>query len=207
VETSRPDCQVKYAKIPALPWQPPPTADATRADVALLDRILAHDPNALAELYDRHGRLVFCLVLRILRDRDEAEDVVQEVFVQAWTRAGTYDAALGTPAGWLVGIARNRAIDRLRASTRRGHGTNIAAALPPRLPEQGSGGAQQLDIQRALDALPPEQRNLIEEAFFLGFTHSELAQRHDLPLGTVKTRIRNGMHALRGYLEGRYIEQ
>src|SRR5215475_3002367 len=88
--------------------------DETRADVALLERMTARDQRALAELYDRHARLLFGLIVRILRSHADAEDVLQEVFVQAWTRTDTYDATLGSPAGWLIGIARNRAIDRLR---------------------------------------------------------------------------------------------
>src|SRR5712692_7719168 len=87
----------------------------TRADISVIDRVVARDPSAIAELYDRHSRLLFGLILRILKDRGEAEDVLQEVFVQVWTRAETYNVALGAPAPWLVRIARNRAIDRLRA--------------------------------------------------------------------------------------------
>ena len=93
------------------------TPEDTRADIALLDRIVARDEAAVGELYDRHSRLLFGLVLRILRDRSEAEEVLQEVFVLVWTRAETYNVSLGSPAAWLVRIARNRAIDRLRSNT------------------------------------------------------------------------------------------
>jgi RNA polymerase sigma-70 factor, ECF subfamily len=207
VETSERECAAEYDKIPGLPLESP-TADATRADVALLDRIVQRDPNALGELYDKHSRLLFGLLLRILNNHEEAEEVLQEVFVQVWTRAGTYHGALGSPAGWLIGIARNRAIDRLRAQARR-RGTPDAATSPAADTPEGlaSRGEQQLDIQRALDVLPPEQRSLIEAAYFLGFTHAELAERYRLPLGTVKTRIRSGMQTLRKHLERRYIEQ
>jgi len=92
------------------------TSEETRVDIALLGRIVTGDEPALGELYDRHGRMLFGLLLRILKQRGDAEEVLQEVFVQAWTRAETYNAALGTPAGWLIGIARNRAIDRLRTN-------------------------------------------------------------------------------------------
>jgi RNA polymerase sigma-70 factor (ECF subfamily) len=197
-----------YVKIRSLSFHPR-AADRIGADVALLERVIARDPNALGELYDAYNRLLFGLVLRILRNRDEAEDVLQDVFVQAWTRASTYHRALGSPAGWLVGIARNRAIDRLRANTVRSGASETASAPPPvETPEnQASFGEQQRDVQRALGALPSEQRDLIEQAYFLGFTHSELADRHGLPLGTVKTRIRSGMQTLREQLERRLLER
>jgi len=196
----------EYVKIPPLSFQLP-TADEVHADVALLDRVIARDPNALGELYDKHSRLLFGLILRILRNRDEAEEVLQEVFVQAWTRASTYNSALGSPAGWLVRVARNRAIDRLRANAVRFR-TFEAQPPPTETPEtQASSGEQQLDIQRALDTLTSEQRDLIEHAYFLGFSHSELADRFSLPLGTVKTRIRSALQAVRVHLEGRMSVQ
>jgi RNA polymerase sigma-70 factor, ECF subfamily len=175
-------------------------------DIALLDRIARRDQAALAELYDRHCRLLFSLILRILRDRGEAEDVLQEVFVRVWDRADSYNPSLGTPAAWLVRISRNRAIDRLRSRTVR---AGILASELQR-PEQTADPAPDADPERyaasseerrviadALAALPPEQRLLIESAFYEGYTQSELAERFDLPLGTVKTRIRAGMQSLR----------
>ena len=193
----------EYVRIPPLSFQR--TSDEVSGEVALLDRVTARDPNALSELYDKHSRLLFGLILRILRNRDEAEEVLQEVFVQTWTKANTYHSALGSPAGWLVGIARNRAIDRLRANAVRFRTLETPPPpLPTETPTRGSLGEQQLDIQRALDTLPAEQRNLIQHAYFFGFTHSELADRFSLPLGTVKTRIRSGLQALRGRLEGRF---
>ncbi|HEY7499142.1 MAG TPA: sigma-70 family RNA polymerase sigma factor [Vicinamibacterales bacterium] len=179
------------------------TTGSVRNEAALLARVVARDQSALGELYDMYSRLLFGLILRILKNRDEAEEVLQEVFVQAWMRADTYQPSSGSPAGWLVGIARNRAIDRLRANNVRARALD-APALPAaqESPEsQASFAEQQLAVYRALDALPPEQRDLIEQAYFLGFTHSELAARCSLPLGTVKTRIRDGMRALRDRLE------
>jgi RNA polymerase sigma-70 factor (ECF subfamily) len=183
--------------------------DEIRADIARLERVIARDSDALAELYDGHGRRLFGLILRILKDRDEAEEVLQEVFMQAWTRASTYDQGLGSPAGWLLGIARNRAIDRLRANSVRVRAVEAVPEPPPTESPEGCAAVaeRQRDVRQALDALPSEQRELIEQAYFLGFTHSELAARFRLPLGTVKTRIRTGMLLLRGHLENRLMEQ
>lgn len=179
------------------------------ASVEILMRVAARDAAALAELYDRHSRLLFGLIVRIVRDQQDAEEVLQEVFVQAWTRADSYNAALGSPAGWLVGIARNRAIDRLRANVSRLRAFE-AAPLPPPVdtPESLSGATErQRDVRRALDALPREQRELIERAYFLGSTHSELAAQLALPLGTVKTRMRSGLAMLRALLDRRLLQQ
>ena len=177
--------------------------DDTRTDIAILDRIVARDERAVAELYDRHNRLLYGLVLRILRDRGEAEEVLQEVFVLVWTRAETYNVALGSPAAWLVRIARNRAINRLRSNAVRLRAVE-AAPVPvgggdnPEV--RAAESEQQRVVKRALEVLPPEQRILIEQAYYQGLTQSELAERFQLPLGTVKTRIRSGMMALREQL-------
>jgi len=185
------------------------TSEDTRVDVALIDRVVARDPGAIAELYDRHSRLLFSLILRILKERGESEDVLQEVFVSVWTKAETYKPTLGSPAAWLVGIARHRAIDRLRVDSVRlrvlaGSYSRPLADSPE---SQAARGEQLRDVTRALDALPPEQRALIEDAYFLGLTQSELAARFGLPLGTVKTRVRLGMVALRKQLHENFIER
>lgn len=185
------------------------TAEDTRADVALVARLVARDEGALGDLYDRHSRLLFGLLIRVLKQRSDAEEVLQEVFVQAWTRADTYNSALGTPAGWLIGIARNRAIDRLRANAVRLRA--VERVEPPAAvstPEtDASIGETQREIRRALEALPPEQRILITHAYFDGLTQSELAEQFSLPLGTVKTRVRTGLLALRGLLARSLIER
>jgi RNA polymerase sigma-70 factor (ECF subfamily) len=183
---------------------------ASQLDAVLLERIVARDAAAVGELYDRHSRLLYGLILRILADRGEAEEILQEVFVLVWNRAATYNPGLGPPAAWLVGIARNRAIDRLRANSarRRAFESVRVDVESNESPETNASlGEEQRAIRQALDAIPPEQRDLIEEAFFLGFTHSELAERHNLPLGTVKTRIRTGLLALREHLSHIGVEQ
>ena len=175
-------------------------------DAALLQRIVARDAAAVGELYDRHARLLFNLILRVLRDRADAEDVLQDVFVNVWERAGSYNPALGAPVAWLVRIARNRAIDRLRANaarTRLAETPHGAAAAGAACGDPG----QRHDVTCALDVLPREQRELVECAYFMGLTHSELAARFGLPLGTVKTRVRNGLMALRAHLQRSYVER
>jgi RNA polymerase sigma-70 factor (ECF subfamily) len=174
-----------------------------RVDIILIERIVSRDMSAVADLYDRHSRPLYGLILRILRDRSEAEEVLQEVFVAVWNRADTYDVEAGSPAAWLVRIARNRAIDRLRANTAR---VRAVESVPVELessdnPETSAWlGEQQRAVKRALEMIPREQRDLIEEAYYQGLTHSELAERHKLPLGTVKTRIRAGLLTLRQQL-------
>ena len=178
-------------------------SDDASTDISLIDRIARRDERAVGELYDRHSRVLYGLILRILRDRGEAEDVLQEVFVLVWTRAETYDVTLGSPVAWLVRIARNRAIDRLRANSVRLRAVESTPLLPVPDTDPESHALlseQQRAVAVALEALPCEQRMLIEQAYFLGLTQSELAERHQLPLGTVKTRIRAGMQALRQQL-------
>ena len=181
-------------------------------DLSLLQRIAARDTAALAELYDRHSRLLFGLILRVVRDRGEAEDLLQEAFVRVWTRAATYDALVGGPLPWIVRVARNCAIDRLRA--RRVRATIDAPAIDIAAVESATVATgietpestvliaeRRRTLTDALAGLPADQRQLVEAAFFEGYTHSELAHRFKLPLGTVKTRIRAGMIAMRKRLE------
>ena len=186
--------------------------DSDPTDLGLLQRIAARDTAALAELYDRHSRLLFSLILRIVRDRGDAEEILQEAFVRVWTRAEMYDARMGGPRPWLVRVARNCAIDRVRARRVRASVDTpafdpaaIEAAAPAtaiQTPETAVLDAEKRrTLTGALAGLPAEQRLLIEAAFFEGYTHSELAQRLGLPLGTVKTRIRAGLSVMRKRLE------
>jgi RNA polymerase sigma-70 factor (ECF subfamily) len=183
-------------------------------DLGLLQRIVARDERALAELYDRHSRIVFAVIRRILRTTADAEDVLQETFVRVWSRADTYDPQLGSPATWLVRIARNRSVDRLRAQRARA-GVDApmpGGSAPDVMPTPVAAASDRPDvwiqdaaaaaaIRGALARLPEAQRVLIEAAFFEGYTHQELATRFDVPLGTIKTRIRSGLITLRSHLE------
>lgn len=166
---------------------------------------MARDAGSVSVLYDRHARLLFNLILRILRDRADAEDVLQEVFVAVWTRAESYKPTLGPPAAWLVRIARNRAIDRFRANAARARLAD--AAQEPARTTPAAGPEARHDVVRALGVLPPEQRVLVEQAYFMGLTHSELAAHFGLPLGTVKTRVRSGLLALRAHFQQILVER
>jgi RNA polymerase sigma-70 factor, ECF subfamily len=190
-----------------------PERSAEAVDLELLHRIAARDDSALAALYDRHSRLAYSLIMRIVRSAADAEEILQETFVRVWTRADTYDPRLGVPAAWLTRIARNRAIDRIRARRVR-----EAISVTPATRDDGSVAVPEPEtlitpehelletmtsraVGSALAHLPATQRQLIEAAFFEGYTHHELAALFGVPLGTVKTRIRTGLAALRGRLE------
>ena len=166
------------------------------------------DHDALAEVYDRHGRLVYSLALRILKDQSDAEDIVQDVFAQAWRQAARYQPGRGAVVAWLMNMARSRAIDRLRRRT-----TQPQSPYDPETASEIPDTAQPIDeqvvwagraevVRGALDALPLLQRIAIELAFYEGLTHLEIAERLEVPLGTVKTRIRQGLLKLKDRLAG-----
>jgi RNA polymerase sigma-70 factor (ECF subfamily) len=189
-------------------------SSSSEADLGLLQRIATRDETALAQLYDRHCRLAYSVIMRILRSPPDAEEVLQETFVRVWSRAETYDVLLGSPAAWLLRIARNGAIDRLRARRARANVDVDPAVHPdgnaPRAPQPVTHHTPETTLEdramvgavrTALATLTPAQRELIEAAFFEGYTHTELAVRFGVPLGTVKTRIRTGLTTMRGRLE------
>lgn len=176
------------------------------SQVLLLRRIAAHDRQALAEFYDQIAGPLFSTATRILGDAHEAEEVVQDVFLQIWEKAATFDAVLGSPFHWAMRITRNRSIDRLRSRQRR---TKLAAQFQenfeitkdgPAAVELGEEAVVQ--IRSTVGNLPADQRRVIEMAFFGGLTHVEIAETLGEPLGTVKARIRRGMLKLRESLQG-----
>jgi RNA polymerase sigma-70 factor (ECF subfamily) len=189
-------------------WAVLSTEATAAADRAALARLARGEAEALGEIYDRHGRLVYSLAIRILRDQGEAEDIVQDVFAQAWRQASRYDPARATVLGWLLNLARSRSIDRLRARRARPEPTADDTALrdlPDSLvpaDEQLAWAGQASQLRLAIDSLTVLQRTAIELAFYEGLTHAEVAERLELPLGTVKTRIRQGLLTLRDRLAG-----
>ena len=184
---------VLYAKSKA----PVPEQDWAR----LVQLIAAGDQLALHGLYEMAHRIVFTLVLRITANPETAEELTIDVFHDVWLRASRYDAANGTVLGWIMNQARSRAIDGLRFESRkkRSHAADeqppVEVAADPRdVVEQREQGKA---LPAALSALTPDERQAIEMTFFAGLTHAEAAARLNQPLGTIKTRIRSGLHKLR----------
>jgi RNA polymerase sigma-70 factor, ECF subfamily len=173
-------------------------------DSFIVGRISAGDQQAFARFFDLHSPTVLGLLFRILGGRGEAEEVLQEVFLQVWQQADRYEPGRSTPRGWVLMLARSRALDRLRRREARTRRENEAAtdANFPKI--ETPVGTDQLEIAErrqavssALNLLSPEQRRCIELAFFEGLTHTQIAERLAAPLGTVKSRILLGMNKLR----------
>lgn len=180
---------------------------AQENDVELLKAIAAHDEAALAQLYDRYHVILFGLLMRILNNRAEAEDVLQETFLQVWRRAADFDEKRGRPFTWLVTLARSRGIDRLRMLAAR---ERVAVAGAREESEAVSDAAsdafrseQRGLVNNALHQLPDEQKGPLMLAYFDGLTQAEIAARLGAPLGTVKTRMRTGLMKLRELLAGK----
>jgi RNA polymerase sigma-70 factor (ECF subfamily) len=173
---------------------------------AALAAVGSGDPNALQTVYRLTATKLFAVCLRILGDRSEAEDVLQEAYMTVWSKAAAFDAALSSPMTWLIAIARNRAIDHLRARgrNRRMDPLEAAAELADDKPTADAalqGAQEQAQLQRCLDALAGHERAALRGAFFDGNTYEELAERMKVPLGTMKSWIRRAMIKLKACLE------
>lgn len=172
-------------------------------DVQLMGRVVAGDQQAFAKIYDRHARTLLGLLTRILGRRAEAEEILQEVFLQVWQQSARYQAALATPLGWMVILARSRALDRMRSDkARKTREENLGnESQPPRMEPVGTANMEADERRRrvgeALAGLPAPQRECLELAFFGGLTHTQIAERLGAPLGTVKSRILMAMQKLR----------
>ena len=175
------------------------TVSRELSDEALLEAVARSDEQALGELYDRFGRVAYGLALKILRDPALAEDAVQEAFLQVWRGAGGYRPERGKASTWLLTFVHRRAVDLVRREEKR---RTVPAEPVPDPPAPGADEAavatsRREVVQEALRQLPPEQREPIELAYFGGLTQSELAERLDQPLGTIKSRMFTGLQRLR----------
>ena len=178
------------------------------AQARLLRLIAEKDKRALGELYDQMAAPLFAISVRILGDRPEAEEVIQDVFVEIWNKAAAFDESLGTAFHWTMSMVRYRSIDRLRLRMRRARIIDrLQKFAPADSAEDGMQTALTLGsdemgrVRAAVNGLPAEQRRALEMAFFNGQTHAEIAESTGEPLGTVKARIRRGLLKLRSVLQ------
>lgn len=169
-------------------------------DAALLDAVAEGNQDAMAAVFDRHSRMVYCIALRVLREPSLAEDVMQEVLLQVWKRPQSFVAQRGNLAAWLSVVTRNRAIDVLR---NRSPLSQLAPLDELHLPDprdmalESEQGWLIDKVRKVLETLPAEQQGPLDLAYFGGLSHTEIAERTGSPLGTVKTRIRAGLMTLR----------
>jgi RNA polymerase sigma-70 factor (ECF subfamily) len=181
------------------------SADSQNSPVYLIRQTANQDREAFSQLYDRFSSLVYSLAMRMLRMSSDAEDLLQEVFVQVWHQANRYSEERGSPEAWIVNIARSRAIDKLR-SIRRMERSFILTDDPAKaessdnVESSAAESETKLTMNSALANLPEAQRKVLELAYFDGLSQSEIANRLKEPLGTVKTRMRSGIQRLRDML-------
>ncbi|MFY9731636.1 MAG: sigma-70 family RNA polymerase sigma factor [Candidatus Acidiferrales bacterium] len=178
-------------------------ADLPATDAALVQKITQRDEAALAALYDRYAGMLSSVLNRILRDTQAAEEILQDIFYQLWCGASRFDPARGSLPGWLLVIARNRAISRLRRHNPAAGEEILENTVVMPFDLESAAAQQQLlaRVKGALESLPKEQRAAVELAYFEGLTHSEIAERTGDPLGTVKTRLRSAIETLKRNLQ------
>src|SRR5262245_20214253 len=182
-------------------------AAQAEADRDAVRRMARGDRDALADVYDRHARLRYSLALRIVRQQADAEDVLQDVFAQVWRQAERYDMGRGTVIGWLVTLTRSRALDRLRRGRVRPQsaGDDLARDVADEAPgvDLALVSEEQAEaVRAALTALPENQRVPLELAYYEGLSQAEIAAKLDVPLGTIKTRMRQALIRLRDAMAG-----
>ena len=187
-----------------------PTRRATSAiDPALLASVAKGDQQAFSQLYDHSSTLLYTLAFRILGNRAEADELLQDVYLEVWRKVVRYDVGRGTPIAWLITLTRSRAIDRLRSRSTKGQTATVpmdatmssrVADLGPSPYETQADQELRMAVGSAMTVLPPAQQQALELAYYEGLSHSEIAARLNQPLGTVKTRIKLGMSKLRDSL-------
>ena len=171
-------------------------------DLATVTAMRSGDQSALAELYDRYSSVVYAVALRVLGDSGAAEDVLQEVFLQLWRNPGAFDAARGSLGAWLAVITRNRSIDALRRRRPETDIEDVIVSVAPDLAAAADRSRAAEKVRGVLGSMPVPQRTALEMAYFEGMSHSEIASKTGEPLGTIKTRIRSGLLALRKAFQG-----
>ena len=178
-------------------------------EAKLIEKIAERDDSALSELYDLYSKLIFSFTLRILKDKSEAEDIVQTVFLQIWEKASSFNNNKGSVYSWIMTLSRNKAIDKIRSKSYSNSVSNRADIdkLELKTDEYPSNLDaailnERADIlKKALNEIPEEQKSLLYLAYFEGFSQSEISEKYNIPLGTVKTRIRQAMIKLEKILK------
>jgi RNA polymerase sigma-70 factor, ECF subfamily len=178
-------------------------------DGEMAARLKRGEASAIESVYDRYGRLAYGLALRILNDRNAAEDVVQDAFLRVWRNAMSYDLARGSLRNWVLSVVHNRAIDRLRGTAKIRQETQLETVeRSAEVPDPWHAVALDLErkqIVEAFEQLPEAQRQALELAYFRGYTHTEIARQLNVPLGTIKGRLRIGLEKMRSYLLARGV--
>jgi RNA polymerase sigma-70 factor, ECF subfamily len=178
------------------------------ADEDLISLVENSDPEAFAALYDRHAGASYSLAYRLMGERTAAEDLVQDVFLKVWRSAGSYRVDRASVRTWILSIVHHRGVDQLRSlASRRRTQDKVEADAPNAQPSEAFSSAwrntQRDQVREALDALPPDQLKVLELAYFSGYTHVEIADLLDVPLGTVKGRMRLGLKKIKDFFDGR----
>ncbi|AXC11100.1 RNA polymerase sigma-70 factor [Acidisarcina polymorpha] len=171
-------------------------------DAALLALVGQGDQQAMASLFDRYSGIVYSVALRVLKDTGQAEDVMQEIFIQVWKKPSAFVSGRGSLGAWLVVVARNRAIDSLRRRRPTDSVDDVVLAASTDLGAEAERNHLMEKVRAFLHQLPPEQQKSVELAYFEGLSHSEIAEKTGDPLGTVKTRIRLALISLRKAMHG-----
>jgi RNA polymerase sigma-70 factor, ECF subfamily len=172
-------------------------AKAVSSDLALVSAIGSGDQSAMASLYDRYSSVVYSVAPRVLGDTGAAEDIQQEIFLQLWRNPGAFDASRGNMAAWLAVITRNRAIDALRKRRPEVDPEDVVLSVLPDMAGEADRFRMAERVRGILASMPASQRQALEMAYYEGMTHTEIAAKSGEPLGTIKTRIRAGLMALR----------
>jgi RNA polymerase sigma-70 factor (ECF subfamily) len=172
------------------------------ADLAIVTGLKTGDQGAMAQLYDRYSSVVYSVALRVLGDTGAAEDILQEVFLQLWRNPHAFDAARGSLASWLAVVTRNRAIDSLRKRRPETDIEDVVLSVAPDLVGEADRARAAEKVRGVMGTMPPAQRGALEMAYWEGLSHTEIAEKTGEPLGTIKTRIRVGLIALRKAFQG-----